>query len=180
MNSKINLCLALCLCGILTGCSAIKPPVIPGNGSDGELIKLPIKFADYREFYTFVAQRTYGGMPTDAENLFKLAAESRTEIISLDYKAMPYVYVVEPHYFIGENDEIRGAQGNGDYYILCPLAAGHTPLGGFELVGVAEGNGYTLRYSNGVPQFVTYWHMSASDHVKNIYDWNGKEFQQIK
>jgi hypothetical protein len=179
MKPKLVLCLVLVLSGGLFGCSTTKPALIAGD-ADAEQIKLPIKLAGYREFFTFVAQNTYGGMPTDADVLFKLAADSTIKIIGLDFKQMPYVYLVEDHYYIGEYDGIRGAQGNGQYYILRPLAADNAALGGFELVGILDGNAYTVQHINGKPQFVSYWHLSAGEHPETIYEWNGKFFEQKK
>jgi hypothetical protein len=179
VNPKLILGLALVLSGGLFGCSTAKPVLTAGDAGAGQ-IKLPIKFAGYREFYTFVAQNTYGGMPTDADTLFKLAADSTIEIVGLDFKQMPYAYVVEDHYFSGEFDEIRGAQGNGQYYILRPLATGRAVLGGFELVGILDGNAYTVQHINGTPRFVSYWHLSANEHPETIYEWNGKYFEPKK
>ena len=177
MKPKLILCLALVLGGGLFGCSTTKPALTAGD-ADVKQIKLPIKFAGYREFFTFVAQNTYGGMPTNADTLLKLAADSSIEIIGLDFKQMPYVYVVESGYFNGEFDEIRGAQGNGQYYILRPLATDDADSGGFELVGILKGNAYAVQYVNGTPRFVSYWHLSAREHPETIYEWNGKFFEQ--
>ena len=175
MKSKLILCLALVLSGGLVGCSTTKSTV-----TDTEQIKLPIKFAGYREFFTFIGHNELNGMPINDDTVFKLAADSMIKIIGLDFKQMPYVYLVESHYFSGEFDEIRGAQGNGQYYILRPLAADNAALVGFELVGILDGNGYTVQHINGTPRFVSYWHLSASEHPESIYEWNGKFFEQAK
>ena len=179
MNPKLILCLALVLNGVWSGCSTAKPGLVSGD-TDSEQIRLPVKFADYREFFTFVAQHTYGGMPTDADTLFKLAADSTIKIIGLDLKQMPYVYLVESHYFRGEFDEIRGAQGNGKFYLLRPLSADNTAFAGFELVGILDGNAYTLQHMNGTTRFISYWHLSAGEHPERIYEWNGKFFELVK
>jgi hypothetical protein len=179
MKPKLILCLALILiCGIF-GCSTTKPVVITGDTVD-EPIKLPVKFAGYREFFTFVAKNTYGGMSIDADTVFKLAADSTIEIVGLDFKSMPYVYVVEDHYYNGYLDEIRGAQGNGQYYILRPLTTGSRTSRGFELVGIIDGNAYTVQHLNETPRFVSYWHISAGEHPETIYEWNGKFFESKK
>lgn len=183
MNFKPILCLALVLAGGLLGCSTTKTTLV-SKDSNHETIKLPVKFAGYREFYTFVAQHFYGGMPTDADTLFKLAADSTTEIVTLSDEKIPYVYLVTSHYYNGGiYDQIRGAQGNGAYFILRPLATDYATLNtdkGFELVGILAGNSCELTHSNGRPQFVTHWHMSAAESPESIYEWNGKVFEQIK
>jgi hypothetical protein len=189
MNPKLLLCLALVLSGGLFGCSTARPTFVTGD-TDSKPIRLPIKFAGYREFYTFVAQHTSGGVPTNADTLFNLAADSTTKIITLGMgdsrnEKMPYVYLVTPHYYNGGVfDQIRGAQGNGEYYILRPLSK-YTALDtdkGFELVGILEGNAYTVQdiNVNETPRFVSYWHLSAGEHPESIYEWNGKFFAQIK
>jgi len=179
-KSKLILCLALVLSGGLFGCSTTKLTAV-GN-TDAEQIKLPIKFAGYRELYAFIANHANGGgdLTTDEKTLFKLAADSTIKIVGLDYRHMPYVYVVESHYFRGIHDEIRGEQGNGQYYILRPLAADNATWGGFELVGILDGNAYTVQHINGMPRFVSYWHLSAGEHPESIYDWNGKYFELAK
>lgn len=185
MNNRIPLCLAFVLSGVSYGCSTATSQGSRGVADSGT-IGLPVTFAGYREFYTFVAKRTYGGMSTDADTLFKLAADSTTTIITLEDKQMPYVYLVESHYYNGGiYDQIRGAQGNGDYYILRPRATNYTDLDtdkGFELVGIAEGNSCKLTYSNsnGKPRFVTHWHLSVDESPERIYEWNGRFFEELK
>jgi len=179
MKFKFTFCFALVLSGGLFGCSTTKSALTAGD-ANAEQIKLPIKFAGYREFFTFVGQDKILGMPTGADAIFKLAADSMIKIVDLDFKQMPYVYVVEDHFFRGEFDEIRGAQGNGQYYILRPLAADNATLGGFELVGILDGNAYTVQHINGTPRFVSYWHLSAGEHPESVYDWNGKFFELAK
>jgi hypothetical protein len=176
---KLLLCLALVLSSCLCGCSTTKPIFATGDGAI-EQIKLPIKFAGYREFFTFVGTNSNNEMPINDDTVFKLAAESTIEVVDLSYKQMPHVYVVEPHYFRGIYDEIRGAQGNGQYYVLRPLAADNAVLGGFELVGILDGNAYTVQHVNGIPRFVCNWHLSAREHPESIYEWNGKKFERAK
>jgi len=182
VKSKLILCLALILSGGLFGSSTAKPTV--AGDTDAEQIKLPIKFAGYRELYAFIAQNSGGGLPTDANTLFKLAADSKTEIITLSDEKMPYVYLIESHYYNGGiYDQIRGAQGNGSYFILRPLATNYAARDtdkGFELIGIADGNSCAMTNSNGKLQFVTHWHLSATESPESIYEWNGKFFELVK
>ena len=183
---KLRLCLALVLSGCIFGCSTTKPVFADHNADIGHN-PLPIKFAGYREFFTFVGTNSNNGMPINNDTLFKLAAESQVEIITVDFPQMPYLYVVKTHYFrngFDTNhvfnfvyDEIRGAQGNGQFYILRPLATTNAALGGFELLGILNGNAYTVQHLNGTPRFVSYWHLSAGEHPESIYEWNGKFFE---
>lgn len=179
MSRKLLLCLALIFSACLFGCSTTKPTFAAGDLDAGQ-IKLPIKFAGYREFFTFVGTNSSNEMPINDDTVFKLAAESTIKIINLDCKQLSYVYVVETHYFRGMYDEIRGAQGNGQYYILRPLTADNAALGGFELVGILDGNAYTVQHIDETPRFVCYWHLSAREHPESIYEWNGKFFELKK
>jgi hypothetical protein len=171
--NKIFLCLTLVLSGGLFGCSTTKPALIT---ADAEQIKLPITFAGVREFFTFVARNSINGMPINDDTVSKLVADSTDKIVVLDSKQiqMPFVHVVESHYFNRGIDEIRGVQGNGQFYILRPLTSK------VELVGILDGNSYRLQPKNGTPRFVSYWHLSANESSENIYEWNGKFFEQKK
>lgn len=184
MNYKSLLCFALVLSGGLLGCSttprsAHNPDTNPN---------LPIQFRTYHELYTFIAARAYGGdgMPTNTDMVLALASDTTTEIVGLANDEIPYVYLVTPHFYHGEvYDQIRGAQGNGDYYILRPLTKWTDDINagrdrGFELIGMGEGN--TLRWtnSNGKIGFVTTWHISATESPESVYEWNGKTFEQVK
>src|ERR1700722_8159659 len=119
---------ALILAGIMAGCSSFNKPKT-FNYVDPDSVDLPIKFSGYRSFYTFIAQYESGGMfSKDNDALLKLASDTTTTVLTVDDKAVPYpyLYLVEPHYFDGGIfDKIRGAQGNGSYYVLRPLATNY-------------------------------------------------------
>jgi hypothetical protein len=173
MKHKLILCLALFLNGGLFGCSTTKPALIAANA---EQIKLPITFANLEEFFTFVARDSINGIPINDNAISKLVADSTDKIVVLDSKQrqMPFVHVVESHYFNRGIDEIRGVQGNGQFYILLPLTSK------VELVGILDGNSYRLQPINKTPRFVSNWHLSANESSENIYEWNGKFFEKIK
>ena len=188
MKTNLLLCLALVLSGGLFGCSTPKQSAFLGGVYDIEQVKLPIKFSNYHELYAFIAKyNTYGGMQTDANTLFKLAADSTTEIITLekleDTNLPPYVYIVTSHYYNGGIfDEIRGAQGNGNFYILRPLAKDFTSMDtdhGFELVGLVAGNAYRWREVARHLILQTHWHSGAFYDDWTSYKWNGNYFEQI-
>ncbi len=149
-------------------------------GPDKTEIKLPIHFSNYRELYLFMAK--YEGIPTSADAVFQFAADSETEIYTLD-ELPSYVWVIMPHFFNGGIfDEIRGAQGNGSIYLVHPLArnfASDDTNRGFELIGIAEGNAYRFASINQIPRLITNWHISAGEHPESIYEWNGKFFAQL-
>ena len=177
-------CFALALSGALFGCSTTH-----WSSSNTEINpRLPIKFKSYRELYAFIEARANGGsgMPTNASTILAMASDTKTEIVTLANDKIPYVYLVTPHFYNGGiYDHIRGAQGNGYYYILRPLAkqTDYTADGkdhGFELVGIGEGNSLTWTNSNGRIGFRTTWHISAGEHPETIYQWNGTSFKGVK
>ncbi len=161
--------------------SFLNPQSFGGSKTDAEL---PRRFKSYHELYTFIARCTYGGISTNADTLFKLAADSTTTIVTIEDKSLSHVYLIEPHFYGGGiHDQIRGAQGNGNYYILRPLATNQTELDvdkGFELVGIARGNSCKLSYTNGRPCFVTRTHFSATENPLRVYQWNGMYFDLVK
>lgn len=179
MKSRFLICLALILIVSLIGCATKKPLVIEPHGDTP--VNLPVRFHTYHDLYTFIAQRE--GLPNAANSLFKLAADSETKIYAFDAPP-PYLWVITPHFYNGGIfDEIRGAQGNGSYYVLCPPATNFTSLDtdrGFKLVGVAAGN--SLRWSslNHNPPLITTWHMGGGPPAETVYEWNGKFFEQMK
>jgi hypothetical protein len=166
----MNLSRALLLMLCVVGCSCTSLP--------NESKSRPPRFKNYGAVFRFIAQQAE--LPTDTATLFMLAADSSIEVLAFD--EIPTLYLVTPHYFAGGlYDQIRGAQGNGRYYLLRPLNRDITAVGnldrGFEVVGVADGNTYKWEWFNKRPRLVTAWHLSASESPTNIYDWNGSEFK---
>lgn len=184
MKSKLLLCLALILSGGLFGCATAHYSA-DSSANDIENIgpKLPIQFKNYCELYAFILARTWNGMPTNEDTMLAMASDSETEIATLDGRKMPYVFVITPHFLDGNvYDHIRGAQGNGDYYILRPLAKQSDYTGdgknyGFELIGIGEGNTLEWTNWNGKTAFINTWHVSAGEHATTIHVWNGKIFE---
>jgi len=169
-NLKPVLCLALILSGALFGCStphhlvAIDPNKEP-------ILDLPLKFASYQKLYAFIAKRE--GLPTDAHTVFKLAADSSTQIYGLNGPPL-HALVITPHFYNGGIfDTIRGAQGNGSLYIARSLAHDFTSLDtdhGFELIGFGAGNGLLWSSVNERCRFITGWHLSAGERPETTYE----------
>jgi hypothetical protein len=178
---KVVLCFMLLLSGGLFGCSIAKQSSAITPELDKDEVQLPICFSNYCGLYTFIAK--HEGLSASADVRFQLAADSETKIYALD-EPPSYVWVIEPHFFNGGIfDEIRGAQGNGTVYLVCPLAENFTSGDtnhGFELVGIARGN--TVRFSsvNHIPRLIVNWHVSAAEAQETIYEWNGKFFKPLK
>ena len=113
---------------------------------DGE--SSPQHFNSYKEVFTYIAEHTE--LPdTSPDTIFQLACESSIDHIPslsdgvalLVIKTNFYRFVID-----GWDNSIRGAQGNGEYYIF------EARKGGFNLVGVILGNMYKTEYTtiNGV------------------------------
>jgi hypothetical protein len=181
MKSKFILCLVLILCSDLFGCATRH---YPDTHADSD-VKLPVRFKNYQELYAFISREVFESksVSSNPNTLFKLAADSETEPYALDNPPF-YLWIITPRYFNGGiYDQIRGAQGNGVYYIIRPLArnfASDKTDCGFELVGIAHGNALSFSDYNQTTRLTTYSHISATEHPGNTYEWNGKIFEQVK
>jgi hypothetical protein len=180
MSFKLLLCLALVLSGAMCGCSTTRPLAVIAPEKERHP-ELPVKFASYRQLYEFMATRE--GVQSFPDAVFKLAADSETQIYSLD-EPPKYVWVITPRFYNGGiYDVIRGAQGNGSIYLVRPLARDFISANtdcGFELVGLAEGNIYRLSNVNKTPILITHWHLSADKDPETVYEWNGKFFVHVR
>ena len=86
-------------------------------------------FSDYVEAFRYIARREE--LPTDAGTVFRLAADSSVEVWR--FNDIPILYVITAYYYAGGlYDQIRGAQGNGCYYLLRPKNRGVTSAGKLE------------------------------------------------
>lgn len=85
MKLTLFLPFALLLSNTLFGGSAPQrnTDAFAGVGIERQNIRLPIKFANYRELYGFIAHHSIGGAVAP-ETIFKLAADSETEIYAFD------------------------------------------------------------------------------------------------
>ena len=173
-------CLALVLSVGLFGCSTTSRVVV-AEPNKAPIGKLPIEFDTYEKLYAFIAKRE--GLPMDHHTVFKLAADSSTEIDGLNEQPS-YALVITPHFYNGGIfDTIRGAQGNGSLYVLRARAHNFTSLDtdrGFELIGYGGGNGLRWSSYNHQCRFITGWHLSAGERPETIYEWNGTFFEQVK
>ncbi len=70
------------------------------------------------------------------------------------------------------NNKIRGANGNGSIYVVS------LDNNGLDLIGILNGNGYAWENANHRPQLETTWHMSADEHIRTFYQWNGHAFEK--
>ena len=74
---------------------------------------LPRLFSGYRDVYRFIAE--IEGLPTDPDSVLKLAAESHITIVH----PKQFYLLIRPDFW-NENfvSQIRGAHGNGPFYVL--------------------------------------------------------------
>jgi hypothetical protein len=110
-------------------------------------------------------------LPNDDDALFKTAAESSMDWFWLEEGTTNIVIVIKLDFLDGPYSAIRGAHGNGPYYLFMPIEKG------FQLPGKMAGNGYHHGTLNGRAQFITSWHMGGGEAYENIYDWDGKTFK---
>jgi len=141
----------------------------------------PEHFSSWRGFFSHVASRSVdlGLDPKDLDSLFALAAESAVTPLP----AEPSLILVEPHFYRwkpqqGPIDQLRGASGNGDYYLLQRDASG------FLLIGRMWGNGCEhsgTAFENSIKteRFKCKAHASGGSHTVTEYQWDGKTFRQL-
>ena len=179
MKTRILALFTLASSVALTGCSTTHYSA----DRPGQPPKLPIRFNNYRDLYAFIEAYTWGDMPTNSDTTLAMASDTTTEIVTTSDDQLPYLFVLAPQYYHGNVfDLLRGAQGNGDYFILRPLArlndyTGDSRDHGFELVGMAGGNSLTWTRIGGKLGFITTWHVSAAEQATTLYQWDGKIFK---
>ena len=123
-------------------------------------------FTSYEQLFKFIASKEEPDLdPNDAHTIFQLASESCIEYVR-DYLIVRADFLNPKSHF----SVIRGAQGNGNYYVF--RAAG----GKFKFIGVMGGNSYVLT-AVGVEQigFDVRAHDSAYVTIKWHYDLIGDE-----
>jgi len=132
----------------------------------------PRVFKNWTDCFRFMADACQCVFTRDADSLFKLAAESSMEWFWLEEGSSQVVIVIKLDMLSGPYSAIRGAQGNGPYYLFTPAEEG------FRFVGAMDGNRFRWGTRNGRARFTTNWHMSATQSIENIYDWDGVMFRQ--
>ena len=106
MKPKLILCLALVLSGGLFGCAT--------NQIDRSVSEQIPHFEDLGNAYSYIAKCE--SLPTDDKTALKLAAESKIDVINIEN--IGEIEIIEANYFRDGDNEIRGAQWNGRYYVL--------------------------------------------------------------
>jgi hypothetical protein len=120
----------------------------------------PRTFDRYPDLFRHLAETEL--LPTDEESIFKLAAESTVDYIGVGAGAW-YVVVRAELREEGEASRLRGAQGNGPYYVFRKQG------GTFQLLGKMFGNSYTWGTLNGAPVFTVTTHLSVDQSQTAVY-----------
>jgi hypothetical protein len=177
MKTKLLLSLALVLSGGWFGCSTSQhphnangqPPV--STAGNTLVLSSSIGFANYHDVYRFIAERE--SIPTNADALLKLAAESHMEIATIENLGI--IQIIEANYYGDIFNKIRGAQLNGRYYVLRKNKSG------FDLVGILEGNIYRWDNVGKSIKLKAHWHGGEwnGEDAWDIYEWNGQTFGAI-
>jgi hypothetical protein len=124
-------------------------------------------FCGYEEAFKYIA--ACEGLPTDHQTLFSLAADSTLER-SWFLKTGEFL-IVKAEYYGQWKYGIRGAQGQGRYYVFQILG------NKLRLAGILHGNTCRWSESEGTLQIITRWHVSASESPETVYTWNGQLFE---
>ena len=166
MKPNLLLCLALVLSGGLFGCATNQ---IKRSQSSTASEQIP-HFENLGNAYSYIAKCE--NLPTDDKAVLKLAAESKIDVINIEN--IGEIQIIEANYFRDGDNEIRGAQWNGRYYVL------RRNNEGFDLVGILEGNIYRWHFGKTLA-LQAHWHSGAwtDDAGWENYPWNGRTFGAI-
>jgi hypothetical protein len=143
-------------------------------------VKSPVDLRNYDALFRFVGQKELVALgyveSLTPEVILKLAAESKIEFMDVDGLVFA---VVETHYHSEKSlvDMVRGASGNGSYYILRVSESLGTDAR-FKLLGIACGSQYKWKTVNHIPVFVTRWNLSSSESRESFYELRGDVFKQ--
>jgi hypothetical protein len=124
-------------------------------------------FDSYEAAFSCIARRE--SLPEDKHTLFALAADSTLERAHSHLTGD--LVVVRAEYYGQSRFGIRGAQGQGRYYVFQVRDAG------WRLVGILHGNSYRWDAVGDTLRVITKWHMSASESPERVYTWKGQLFE---
>jgi hypothetical protein len=123
-------------------------------------------FGGYEAAFRYIAKCE--GLNSDRSTLFALAADSTLE--RLHSPPGGSLVVVRADYYGQSRFGIRGAQGNGRYYVFQVDPE-------WRLVGILHGNSYRSDAVGTTLRIITRWHASAYDSDERVYTWNGQLFE---
>jgi hypothetical protein len=136
---------------------------------------LPIHFADAHGLYTYLAYLS--GEPTNSASVDGFISGCE---IDRSPANVCDCWVIAPTYNAAGLG-VRGAPGNGDYYIVKRLLDpkdGYT-LKGFNLVGIIFGNSCTFSHENHETVLESYWHMGLGEGVRTRYRWANGAWREM-
>lgn len=120
----------------------------------------PRSFGRYSDLFRYVAEAEL--LPTDEDSIFRLAAESTVDYVGVRPGEW-YVVVRAELREEGETSRLRGAQGNGPYYVFRKQG------NAFLLLGTMFGNRYTWGSLNGSLVFTVTAQLSAEQSQTAVY-----------
>jgi len=121
-------------------------------------------FRNYRAIFRFIVSQE--DVPENNPDLFQVAAESVLDYVSAN--SGEWFLVVKPDLLNRKHVSVlRGAQGNGPFYVFRETPAG------FRFLGSMFGNGYKVGSLNGRVQFRTASHVSAEVSEDVLYEVDG-------
>jgi hypothetical protein len=133
-------------------------PIAPLATADDAVLR------DYRAVFQYIVDNE--DIPVDKPDLFNMAAESVVDHVQTE--PAQWFLVVKPDLLNEKHGSmLRGAQGNGPFYVFR-----ETPQG-FEVLGTMFGNGYKAGSTNGRLQLRTTSHGSAEISQETVYEVEG-------
>lgn len=134
--------------------------------------KAPVHFQSYQDIFGYII--TQNGLFNDPEMVLQLSNDCKVDYVTPESSKDGQLAVLIVNLINPDNkvNELRGASGNGEYYVLQFTATG------MDLVGVLAGNSWKHQTVNGRDAFVTTWHMSAEEYTEVVYEWNGSIFDR--
>jgi hypothetical protein len=129
----------------------------------------PPRFVSYEQMFRFIASQS-DLEHVDRSSVFKLASESCVQYVRANPKE--WYLVIRADYRHDHVSTIRGAQGNGPFYVF------HEVGGAFIFLGVMFGNGYTQASVNGNIGFDVHAHAGGGKTTTAHYDVVGETLVQ--
>lgn len=124
-------------------------------------------FGSYEAVFDYIAKCEK--LSRDERTLSGLAADSTVERYHFDRTGD--LSIVRAEYYGDSQFGIRGAQGQGRYYVF--QTHGHR----CRLVCILDGNGYRWDNVGDKVRIITWWHISAAESPETVYSWNGQIFE---
>lgn len=167
-QSSCRTWLSMILTACVAGCTA--NPAAPSDPASD----VPAPIPGFRAMWKSIAEQD--GLPTTEEFLWQLASQSTTSWQTIDgvgiflVVELRYSYATPPSSPSHMAGYMRGAAGNGPYYIFLLDHNALKPVGRFE------GNSCAFDTTGDQLRAIVTFHLSAYEEPEHIYLWDGHTF----